>query len=48
MHSLSNELLIQTYYQAIEQKLSPDFIDMLFKEILKRNLQPQLHPLILE
>jgi len=48
MHSLSDELLIQAYYRAIEEELSNDFIEMLFNEILKRNLQSQLRPLILE
>ncbi|MFC0557532.1 sporulation histidine kinase inhibitor Sda [Halalkalibacter alkalisediminis] len=48
MYSLTDELLLQTYYRAIEQKLNNDFIELLFNEILKRNLQSQLHPLILE
>ncbi|OIJ16661.1 sporulation protein [Anaerobacillus alkalidiazotrophicus] len=38
MKSLSNELLIETYYKAIELKLSNDFIMLIKEEIERRSL----------
>ncbi|KHD86818.1 sporulation histidine kinase inhibitor Sda [Heyndrickxia ginsengihumi] len=38
MHTLSDELLIESYYKAIELKLSKDFIKMIEKEIKRRSL----------
>ncbi|NEU31611.1 sporulation histidine kinase inhibitor Sda [bacterium LRH843] len=38
MHKLSNELLIETYYKAIDLKLNDDFIELIRLEIAKRSL----------
>ncbi|MBD8070159.1 sporulation histidine kinase inhibitor Sda [Bacillus sp. PS06] len=36
---MSNEELIQAYYSAIELKLDEDFIEMLEKELIQRNIK---------
>jgi len=36
--NLSDELLIETYYKAIELKLSPDFIRLIETEMDRRAL----------
>ncbi|WP_332262461.1 sporulation histidine kinase inhibitor Sda [Paenibacillus sp. GSMTC-2017] len=38
MDHLSDELLVDTYYAAIEFKLEPDFIRMLAIELKRRNV----------
>ncbi|WP_144450559.1 sporulation histidine kinase inhibitor Sda [Halalkalibacter nanhaiisediminis] len=38
MQNLSNELLIETYYKAIELKLNQDFIELIRLEIINRSL----------
>lgn len=38
MRSLSDDLLIETYYKAIELKLSNDFIMLIKEEIERRSL----------
>jgi len=38
MRRLSNEMLIDSYYRAIDLKLEQDFIDMLINEIKRREL----------
>lgn len=38
MQLLSDELLIETYYKAIELKLSPDFIRLIETEMDRRAL----------
>ncbi|WP_017728439.1 sporulation histidine kinase inhibitor Sda [Halalkalibacterium ligniniphilum] len=38
MKTLSDELLIETYYKAMELKLNDDFIDLIRKEIDRRSL----------
>ena len=38
MEYLSNELLLESYYKAIELDLSSDFIDLIIEEMEKRNL----------
>jgi developmental checkpoint coupling sporulation initiation to replication initiation len=38
MRLLSNEILIDTYYKAIDLKLDKDFIRLLMQEIKRRNL----------
>jgi developmental checkpoint coupling sporulation initiation to replication initiation len=38
MRNLSDELLIESYYKAIELKLSPDFIELIEREIFRRSL----------
>lgn len=39
MSKLSDDLLIKTYFQAIDLELSPEFIKLLEKEIRYRFLQ---------
>lgn len=39
MENLSNDLIIEAYYKAIELKLDDDFQLMLKKEIMRRNLE---------
>ncbi|ERN51273.1 sporulation histidine kinase inhibitor Sda [Alkalihalophilus marmarensis] len=39
MHSLSDEVLILSYCRAQEFGLEEDFVDILFQELCKRNLQ---------
>jgi developmental checkpoint coupling sporulation initiation to replication initiation len=38
MRKLSDELLIESYYKAIELKLSHDFIGLIESEIQRRSL----------
>ena len=38
MRQLSDELLIDTYYAAIEHQLEHEFILMLFAEIMRRKV----------
>ncbi|WP_033828349.1 sporulation histidine kinase inhibitor Sda [Bacillus andreraoultii] len=38
MENLSDQLLIESYYKAIELKLSPEFIHLIEKEIERRSL----------
>lgn len=38
MKSLSDDLLVETYYKAIELQLSSDFIILIKEEIEKRSL----------
>ena len=38
MDNLSDELLIEVYYQAIDLQLSEDFIQLLKQELNKRNI----------
>ncbi|MEI5905761.1 sporulation histidine kinase inhibitor Sda [Bacillus spongiae] len=38
MRKLSDELLVQSYYKAIELHLSPDFISLIEKELQRRGL----------
>jgi hypothetical protein len=38
MEGIPDDLLIETYYMAIERKLSTDFVRLLLHEITKRNL----------
>ncbi|NSL50252.1 sporulation histidine kinase inhibitor Sda [Calidifontibacillus erzurumensis] len=39
MRSLSDELLLESFYKAIELKLSPEFIQLIEKEIERRSLK---------
>lgn len=39
---LSDELLIKTYYEAIELSLSKNFINLLEDEMKRRNLSQQV------
>ncbi|WEG12949.1 sporulation histidine kinase inhibitor Sda [Pullulanibacillus sp. KACC 23026] len=38
MEHLSNEFLIEVYYKSILYELNPDFIQLLKKEIIKRDI----------
>ncbi|MGP3609263.1 sporulation histidine kinase inhibitor Sda [Anoxybacteroides rupiense] len=38
MKLLPDDLLIESYYKAKELKLSPEFIEMIEREILRRSL----------
>ncbi|WP_090775841.1 sporulation histidine kinase inhibitor Sda [Shouchella lonarensis] len=38
MHTLSDELLIETYHKAIELELQQDFIDLIHDELHRRSL----------
>jgi developmental checkpoint coupling sporulation initiation to replication initiation len=38
MRKLSDELLIESYFKATELNLSPEFIHLIEKEILRRSL----------
>ncbi|WP_409342148.1 sporulation histidine kinase inhibitor Sda [Paenibacillus sp. MBLB4367] len=38
MKLLSNELLVDSYFRAVDLKLEQDFINLLLKEIRRRNL----------
>ncbi|OIJ14185.1 sporulation protein [Anaerobacillus arseniciselenatis] len=38
MKDFSNDLVIQTYYKAIELNLSADFINLIKEEIERRSL----------
>jgi hypothetical protein len=38
MEGIPDDLLVETYYKAVERKLSTDFLILLLDEITKRNL----------
>jgi developmental checkpoint coupling sporulation initiation to replication initiation len=40
--NLSDELLIESYYKAIELKLSQDFIELIKREIFRRSLEHKI------
>jgi len=42
MRNLSDELLIETYYKALELKLSSEFLELLKQEIKRRSLSDKL------
>ncbi len=42
MQNLSDELLIETYYKAIELNLNHDFIELIRMEIAKRSLSDKI------
>ncbi|WP_371825331.1 sporulation histidine kinase inhibitor Sda [Paenibacillus soyae] len=39
MDQLTDELLVDTYYAAVEYKLEPDFIRMLADEMKRRGVE---------
>ena len=43
MDQLTDELLVDTYYAAIEYKLEPEFIRMLADEIRSRGMELSSH-----
>lgn len=43
MDLLTDELLVDTYYAAIEYKLEPDFIRMLADEMKRRGVELSSH-----
>ncbi|KGA98476.1 sporulation protein [Alkalihalobacillus alcalophilus ATCC 27647 = CGMCC 1.3604] len=42
MHNLSDELLIETYYKAVELNLNHDFIELIKLELLNRSLMDKI------
>ncbi|WP_081773079.1 MULTISPECIES: sporulation histidine kinase inhibitor Sda [unclassified Bacillus (in: firmicutes)] len=42
MRKLSDDLLIESYYKAMELNLSPDFIRLIEKEIHRRSLSNRI------
>ncbi|MGO4887266.1 sporulation histidine kinase inhibitor Sda [Anaerobacillus sp. MEB173] len=42
MKNLSDELLIETYFKAIELNLNKDFLELLKKELQRRSLMDKL------
>ncbi|MCK0471632.1 MULTISPECIES: sporulation histidine kinase inhibitor Sda [Halalkalibacter] len=42
MKNLSDELLIETYYKAIELNLSHDFIELIRLELTRRSLTDKI------
>lgn len=42
MNYLSDDLLIMSYFKAIELNLSPDFIEIIKDEIVKRSLDKHI------
>ncbi|MBB5324788.1 developmental checkpoint coupling sporulation initiation to replication initiation [Anoxybacillus tepidamans] len=38
MKYLSDDLLIESYYKAVELKLNPEFIELIEREIFRRSL----------
>jgi len=42
MRTLSDELLLESFFKAIELNLSPDFITLIRKEIDRRSLHIQI------
>ncbi|EKN64206.1 sporulation histidine kinase inhibitor Sda [Schinkia azotoformans] len=42
MRTLSDELLLESFYKAIELNLSPDFIQLIKKEIERRSLHTKI------
>ncbi|KYD32908.1 MULTISPECIES: sporulation histidine kinase inhibitor Sda [Anoxybacillaceae] len=43
MKYLSDELLIESYYKAKELKLSPEFIELIEREIRHRSLEHKIN-----
>lgn len=43
MDQLTDELLVDTYYAAIEYKLDPEFIRMLADEMRRRGVELSSH-----
>ncbi|REK74576.1 sporulation histidine kinase inhibitor Sda [Paenibacillus paeoniae] len=43
MDTLTDELLVDTYYAAIEYKLDPEFIRMLASEMKRRSVDLSSH-----
>lgn len=41
MELLSDEMLVETYYAAIQYELEPEFIRMLALEMKRRRLNPE-------
>ncbi|MCA0755525.1 sporulation histidine kinase inhibitor Sda [Paenibacillus sp. N4] len=41
MELLSDEMLVETYYAAIQYELEPEFIRMLVLELKRRRLNPE-------
>ncbi|MDC3416797.1 sporulation histidine kinase inhibitor Sda [Aquibacillus salsiterrae] len=41
LHSLSDEKLVNCYYEALNLDLEPDFIDLILEEIDHRGLLPE-------
>lgn len=41
MELMSDELLVDTYYAAIQYKLEPEFIRMLALEMKRRQVNPE-------
>lgn len=45
MRALSNEMLLDSYFRALDLQLEEDFIHLLLKEIKRRQLNiPEHHP----
>ncbi|MCM3712773.1 sporulation histidine kinase inhibitor Sda [Halalkalibacter oceani] len=42
MDNLSNELLLETYFKAIDLELNEDFIELIYQEIVKRSLTDKI------
>lgn len=42
LKNLPSEQLIESYHQALKLELSPEFIEILRKEIQRRNLEDQM------
>ncbi|MBM0064276.1 sporulation histidine kinase inhibitor Sda [Alkalicoccobacillus gibsonii] len=42
MKHLSDDLLIETYYKAIELELSNEFVELIKLEIVKRSLDSKI------
>ena len=42
MDKLSDELLIEAYFKAVELKLCPDFIEIILNEIVNRSLTDKI------
>lgn len=42
MENLSDELLLEAYFKAVELKLSPDFIEIIVSEIANRSLTDKI------
>lgn len=38
MNGLSDKLLLEVYYHALDLKLSPDFINLIKEELTKRDI----------
>ncbi|MDQ0205502.1 developmental checkpoint coupling sporulation initiation to replication initiation [Alkalicoccobacillus murimartini] len=42
MKHLSDDLLIETYYKAIELELSNEFVELIKLELMKRSLEAKI------